>query len=121
MHVHKKGNSCVLFPLHFKFANLFICILKRTPISFIKNNLGVTSWFLMNYPFWMSLGKHTTVTFVMDYTGDFTKDEGLLSGSTVYVLKAKELKYTVRISDKGKDDYKQAVIDCCTDYCDYFY
>ena len=45
------------------------------------------------------------------YTGNFTKDEGVFSGSTVYVLKAKELKYTVRISEKGKDDYKQIVID----------
>ena len=45
------------------------------------------------------------------YTGDFTKDSGLLSGSTVYVLKAKELKYTIKLSEKGKDEYKSKVID----------
>ena len=45
------------------------------------------------------------------YTGTFTVKSGILSGATIYSLQSTQLKYYVRISDTGKDDYKTVVYD----------
>ena len=45
------------------------------------------------------------------YTGTFTVKSGILSGATIYNLQSTQLKYSIRISDVGKDGYKSIVYD----------